>query len=108
MIKPYFLSLFSHEASVDLGKQVWDELDSQLPEAVGIIEDDKPRMEQFTKLLKNLSYQKKKALQTWLEAEIHDLRYNFSELSTASEEEFERKWLQIYNEHLRVLTQKTP
>ena len=104
----YFLSFFSKKSRLKLGERVWNELDSKLPEAVGVIEDDKPRMEQFSKLLDNLSRQKRKALKAWLEDRIYDLTHNFSEFSSSTVEEFERKWLQIFNEHLRVLKSKTP
>lgn len=104
----YFLSFFSQKARLKLGEQVWNELDSQLPEAVGVIEDDKPRMEQFSKLLDNLSRHKKRALRECLEEQIHYLKYSAPDLITWQEEEFERKWLQIFNEHLRILKSKTP
>ncbi len=108
MIKLYFLSFFSPKARLKLGEQVWNKLDAQLPKAYGIIEDDRPRMQAFFKALKSLGSLKKLALQEWLKDQIYDLTHNFSELSSSSEEEFERKWLQIYNEHLRVLNLKTP
>lgn len=108
MITLYFLSFFSQKARLKLGEQIWNELDSKLPEAVGVIEDDKPRMEQFSKLLDNLSRHRKKALKSRLEQQIHDFEYCFPDLLTGSEEEYQRKWLQIFNEHLRVLKSKTP
>lgn len=108
MIVLYFLSLFSQKARLKLGEQIWDELDSKLPEAVGVIEDDKPRMEQFSKLLNQIGKLKKRALREWLEEKIYNLKYSAPDLITWQEEEFERKWLQIFNEHLRVLKSKTP
>lgn len=108
MIKLYFLSFFSQKAKLTLGEKIWNKLDTQLPKAYGIIEDDKPRMQEFAKALKSLGPLKKKALRAWLEEQIYDLTHNFSELSSSTEEEIERKWLQIYNEHLRVLNSKTP
>ncbi len=108
MIVLYFLSFFSKKAKIALGEIIWDELDVQLPEAVGVIEDDKPRMEQFANLLKKINRHKKKALQEWIEERIYDFQYHGPDLCTGSEEEFERKWLQIFNEHLRVLKSKTP
>lgn len=108
MIKLYLLSFFSKNAKVKLGENVWAKLDAQLPKAHGVIEDDKPRMKQFSKLLKDLSRHRKKALKSWLEKQIHDLEYCFPDLCTGSEEEYRRKWLQIYDEHLRILKSKTP
>lgn len=106
MIVLYFLSIFSKRAKLALGGIVWDELDAQLPEAVGVIEDDEPRMEKFSKLLDNLSRHKKRALREYLEEQIYNLKYSAPDLITWQEEEFERKWLQIFNEHLRVLKLK--
>lgn len=108
MITLYFLSFFSQKAKIKFGEQVWDKLDAQLPEAIGVIEDDKPRMEQFSKLLDNLSQHKKKALIAWIEDRIYDLKYHSPDLTGWQEEEFERKWMQIFNEHLRILQSKTP
>lgn len=108
MIVLYFLSIFSKRAKLALGGIVWDELDAKLPEAVGVIEDDKPRMEKFSKISESLGCIKKQALRTWLEDQVYDLTHNFSEFATSREEEFERKWLQIFNEHLRVLKLKIP
>lgn len=108
MIILYFLSFFSPKARLKLGKKIWDKLDAQLPEAHGVIEDDKPRMEQFSKLLNQIGKLKKKALQEWIEEQIYNLKYLAPDLTTWQEEEFERKWLQIYSEHLRILTKKTP
>ena len=108
MIVLYFLSFFSTKARLALGEIVWDELDAKLPEAVGVIEDDMPRMEQFSKLLDKLSQHKKKALKAWIEERIYDFKYRGADLYTSSEEEFERKWMQIFNENLRVLKSKTP
>lgn len=108
MIKHYFLPFFSQKEKIKFGQQVWDELDTQLPKAYGVIEDDKPRMQEFAKALKSLGPLKKKALRAWLKEQIYDLTHNFSELSSSKEEEIERKWWQIYSEHLRVLNSKTP
>ena len=104
----YFLSFFSQDARIKFGERVWDELDAKLPEAVGVIEDDKTRMKQFSELLDNLSQHKKKALKAWIEKRIYDLKYHSPDLTGWQEEEFERKWMQIFNEHLRVLKSKTP
>lgn len=108
MIVLYFLSFISQKARLKLGEKVWNDLDTKLPKAVGVIEDDEPRMEQFSKLLNNLSRQKKKSLRAWIEKQIFNLRYSAPDFLTWREEEIERKWLQIYNEHLRVLKSKTP
>ena len=108
MIILYFLSIFSKQNKIALGAKVWNELDAQLPKAYGVIEDDKPRMQEFAKALKSLNPLKKRALRAWLEEEIYDLTHNFDEFASLREEEIERKWWQIYSEHLRVLKSKTP
>lgn len=108
MIKHYFLPFFSKQEKINLGQEVWNELDAKLPKAYGIIKDDRPRMQEFAKALKSLGPLKKMALQAWLEKQIYELKHNFCELSSSAIEEIERTWLQIYSEHLRVLKSKTP
>lgn len=93
----------SLSSEIEEGGNIWNELDTVLPQAVGVLEDDEPRLEAFAQKVKKLSRKKKKLLKNWLKAQIYDLETNFSELSTATEEELERKWIQIYRTHLEVI-----
>lgn len=93
----------SLSSEIEEGGNIWNELDAVLPQAVGVLEDDEPRLEAFAQKVKKLSRKKKKLLKNWLKAQIYDLETNFSELSTATEEELERKWIQIYRTHLEVI-----
>lgn len=86
------------------GKQVWKELDARLPEAVGVVEDDRQREAEFALLVKGLSARETYCLRKWLEHQVYDLQYNFDEHTCSSAEAYERKWLQIYNRHLALLS----
>lgn len=90
------------------GKKVWEKLNTKLPKADGITKKDNSRKKQFSKQLDKLCLKDIKALKSWLEQQIYDLKYCFPDLCTGSEEEYQRKWLQIYDEHLRILKSKTP
>lgn len=85
------------------GQQLWQEVNKTLPKAHGVISNDKLRINEFQKLVKNFSPQQKLALINWLKHEIKEFSYNFCELSTGREEEYERQQLQIFHEHLKVL-----
>lgn len=85
------------------GKHLWEEINQKLPKAHGVLEDDVPRMEAFEKLKQTLSSEEKSALRIWLKFEIDDLENNFCELTSGLQEEYERRYLQIYNQHLAAL-----
>lgn len=91
-----------------LGKKVWKKLNTKLPQASKITKKDNLRKKQFSKQLDKLCMKEVKALKLWLEQQIHDLKYCFPDLCTSSEEKYQRKWLQIYSEHLQILNSKTP
>lgn len=94
----------SLQTSEQNGERIWNELDALLPPAVGIIEDDLPRIEAFKRQVQKLGRRDKNDLKSWLVLQIYDLEHNFCELSTSSEEELERQWKQIYNQHLKAIS----
>lgn len=87
-----------------LGKKLWWKLDEQLPAAYGVVEKDLPRIEAFKQILPTLKKRETKALKAWLKAEIYALEHNFCELSTAREEEWESRLIQIYKTHLEAIS----
>lgn len=93
----------SSKAKLRKGLQVWCDLNKLLPEASGATENDKVRLSLFSKKVAILSKREKECLKFWLEGQVHDYKYNFCEFCTSSQEEFERRQLQIFESHLEVL-----
>lgn len=93
----------SSKAKLRKGLQVWCDLNKLLPEASGATENDKVRLSSFSKKVGRLSKCEKECLKFWLEGQVHDYKYNFCEFCTSSQEEFERRQLQIFESHLEVL-----
>ena len=88
------------------GQKVWLQLDAKLPEAVGAKVNDKPRIQQFTQEIKRLSFIDLYALKKWLQCQYDKLKddWDNTEHFTGSVEQHCQKWLQIYQEHLEVLS----
>ena len=87
-----------------LGAQVWSDLNSELPKAVGAIFDDQPRVSLFAQKVRKLSWVKQYALRKWLKRELYELEHNFSEFTSIQLEEYEQRTKQIYRQHLEVLS----
>ena len=90
------------------GGKIWKKLNAQLPRATGCTKDDSERLQQFAIEVSRMSKRQKADLQCWLDKQVYDIQYNYSEETSFLVEEIERTWLQIYNEHLRILNLKTP
>lgn len=87
-----------------LGKRVWEDVTKTLPQAVGVIEDDTPRVNRFATAVKKLNKKSQKAVKKWLEQEIYDLNYYAPDLMTGREEEALTRQLQIYRHHLEAIS----
>ncbi len=85
------------------GKDLWEEINKELPKAHGVIEDDIPRMEAFNKLKETFLPKEKQALRIFLNREIYEWEHNFCELTSGLQEQYERRILQIYRQHLAAL-----
>lgn len=96
-------SAYRQEIALEYGEEVWRKLDQGLPRAVGVIEDDELRMKLFAQKADKIALKDKAYLIQWLEHQLYELDHNFCEHTTASMEEWERKWKQIYRTHLEVL-----
>lgn len=92
------------ENTLLLGKKVWDDVTKSLPKAIGVIEDDTPRVKKFAKAIKKLNKKSQKAVKKWLEQQIHDLNYYAPDLMTGREEVELMRQLQIYNHHLEAIS----
>ena len=92
------------ENTLLLGKKVWDDVTKSLPKAIGVIEDDTPRVKKFAKAIKKLNKKSQKAVKKWLEQQIHDLNYYAPDLMTGREEEALMRQSQIYRHHLEAIS----
>lgn len=92
------------ENTLLLGKKVWDDVTKSLPKAIGVIEEDTPRVKKFAKAIKKLNKKSQKAVKKWLEQQIHDLNYYAPDLMTGREEVELMRQLQIYNHHLEAIS----
>ncbi len=92
------------ENTLLLGEKVWNELTKSLPEAVGVIEDDTPRVKKFAKRAEKLNKKSRKAVKKWLEHKLYELDYYRPDLMTGREEEALLKLTQIYNHHLEAIS----
>ncbi len=93
----------SSAAQTPSGLEVWLKLSEELPNATGVTEKDKERLNKFKKLLSQKSKEEKLALRSWLKKELKDMETNFDELDSFPEEENERRIKQIYREHLELI-----
>lgn len=87
-----------------LGLQVWMQLDSELPQAIGALLNDRPRVNLFAQRVRKLSWVKQYALRKWLRRELYELEHNFAEFTSMQLEEYEQRTKQIYRQHLEVLS----
>jgi len=87
----------------DTGKKVWFELDAKLPQAVGAIVNDEPRVTQFKQMVQQLSFTDKYALCAYLKQKIHEFTYERDDFLTGREEQYISKWTQIYQQHLDAI-----
>lgn len=92
------------ENTLLLGEKVWNELTKSLPEAVGVIEDDTPRVEKFAKGVEKLNKKSRKAVKKWLERQLYELDHYAPDLMTGREEETLMKLTQIYRHHLEAIS----
>lgn len=80
------------------GRIIWDELEAKLPPVTGDPEKDADRLYAFKKMAGLRSFNEKRALKEWLEAQINadypDVLDNDSELSNA---------IEMYKEYVKVL-----
>ena len=93
----------SQRQTLKIGEQIWNTFNLTHPKAHGITEQDAKRLHQFKHFVSSLSKQNKEALQSWLSCKINFLERNFSELTSATIEDWERKNKQIFSEHLEVV-----
>ncbi len=89
-----------------LGQSLWSEANKKLPKAYGILEDDVPRIKAFAQHVSTLTETERYAMHEWLEHEIHEWDGYFGEIATGLEEQYERRQLQIYRQHIAVLEGK--
>ncbi len=99
----WFSPKYRIQMMLEKGETVWIELGKGLPRPCGVCEDDKPRLSQFVKRFITLGEKEQRALVMWMEHKLYELEHNFSENTSASLEEFERKWKQIYRTHLEAV-----
>ena len=88
------------------GSEVWKKLDERLPPAIGAEVDDQDRIEQFSQQIKTLSFLDYGALKVWLKYKYVTIKQDWetTEHFTASVEQHCMKCLQVYKEHLEVMT----
>lgn len=99
-----FSPKYRQERTIEEGEDLWRELGKGLARPLGVLEDDEPRLRQFADRVKNtLTPKEKEALICWVKHQLHELETNFSEHITATIEEHERKWKQIYLTHLEAI-----
>lgn len=98
-----FMNVFSRFYLLFVGARVWRDLDNQLPEPYGVMEDDTPRLNKFKSLVAKLSKRERSGLLKWLELQLWYVNNATPDLQTAREEELERKWRQIYDTHLEIV-----
>lgn len=103
-IKDFFARIILSDPT-ERGCLVWDnKLNSQLPEPVGATINDKPRIERFAELIKTLSFTDYYALKCLLSYYCARTKENFLQKNLSNDQQnFYRKWFQIYKEHLEVM-----
>ena len=87
-----------------VGEKVWLELDAKLPQAVGAIVNDEPRVSQFKQMVQQLSFTDKYALCSYLKQKVYELEYERDDFLTGREEQYISKWTQIYQQHLEAIS----
>jgi len=84
------------------GENLYKEFDAASPQAFGIEEKDKVRLKMFKTYIGELDKESRESLEAWLCCRLDDAINNFSELTSATIEEWESKSKRIYAEHLQV------
>ena len=87
-----------------LGKRVWDDVTKSLPQAIGAIEDNTPRVNKFATAVKKLNKKSQKAVKKWVERQLYELDYYAPDCMTGREEEALTRQLQIYRHHLESIS----
>lgn len=83
------------------GEKLWRRFCDTAPAAVGVFEDDEPRLILFKDYLNKISSRQRVWLKKFLESQLHFFRYGGLEgPSCATEELHDLKWSQIYRTHL--------
>lgn len=68
LFRRLYVSLWGRKkASKEKGEALWKQINEELPAAVGVIDDDVPRMSAFSKLVQNMSKTDKASLRLYLE-----------------------------------------
>lgn len=83
------------------GEKLWRRFCQTAPVAVGVFEDDEPRLILFKEYLNEISSYHRACLKKWLESQLHFFRNgDFEGSSCATEVLHYLKWSQIYRTHL--------
>lgn len=90
--------------SLLLGEKLWKEITHPLPEAIGVIENDTPRVNRFAAEVKKLDKKSQKAIKKWLERQLYELDYFAPDCMTGREEEALMRQSQIYRHHLEAIS----
>lgn len=95
---------YRQEMAIEEGEDIWRDLNNGLEPPKGVLEDDNLRLRQFADRVKTtLSPKQKEKLVYWMRYQLSELEMNFSEHTSATIENHERKWKQIYRTHLEVI-----
>lgn len=85
------------------GQSIWQKLDDQLPKAVGSKCQDEPRIIEFERLIKKLSFVEYYALKEYLRNRYIYWEESSYGLHTGSEEQLCVEKMQIYSSHYNVM-----
>lgn len=98
------LRLASKNLQRKRGEELWNIIDAELPEAVGAIANDVPRVQQFQTMFRKLPKSDQRCIKLWLAEEV-DFRENVWYSSFSGKGELlNRKWLQICQQHLESVS----
>ena len=98
-----FSEKYRKQEQLKEGQQVWNELDAKLPKLTGEKSNDDYRIIIFKSRVCDISAERRTALRAWVNYQVHDLKYNFTEHTTATIEEIESKLLATYERHKNAL-----
>ena len=84
------------------GKAIWAQLNKELPKAVGVLCDDKPRILAYAERVKQMSGVEKASLKLYLEY-LLDFHDDSGDVVSGSVEELCRRKRQICSQHLEYL-----
>lgn len=96
------IGLASDEARFDKGRELWRKFNALLPQAVAVIKDDEPRVQEFAKIVKKLRPAYQRCLREYLQYEV-DHAFD-AEMVTALVEKAERQHWQIMSHHLEAIS----